>query len=471
MKGDFTRIALKKNLKKHNFSGVLHQQGKVLLDRDWNEQRDIIVNWQDQSAKDIFGPGVAAIPTKEYENFQIRSINPPTQNTIGFTITPGRIWADGHLIYLEAEDENVNELTLSATPLYGHPSSTANTSRIAILLEVWREVISGFQIPDLLLEPALGGIDTTERLHTAFAFRYYPLTSTDKSCRNVREIIKGILATEQGTLTVDFEPTEAPNDECPMEAWSGYIGLEHRLYRVEVARTTNNSGDEEFPPVRFKWSRYNGGLVGRGKFLQDEKKVKITSNLKAILGSKSTEFYMEIVQYNSNFGFWEPTFGATVVLTDDNTLSFAAGQTFLNLNRDRDNVFFRLWDGIEQISDYEGDEPNYLEAGIRLKFDRTKGNFRPGDYWVFPVRAMMKEKNSEDVFDPEAVLPNNKVPDGIKYSLVPLAIIYSEDGTFEKDIKIIDCRIRIRLGNQNICWSFLVGDDGDGTILDAIDAL
>lgn len=42
MQGDFSRWDL---LRDPNRAGVLHQQGRVLLDRDWNDQALIEVGW------------------------------------------------------------------------------------------------------------------------------------------------------------------------------------------------------------------------------------------------------------------------------------------------------------------------------------------------------------------------------------------------------------------------------------------
>ena len=53
MKGDFTRETFNKS--KH-FSRVLMQQGRVLLDADFNEQSAIILHYLRTLAADLFGP-------------------------------------------------------------------------------------------------------------------------------------------------------------------------------------------------------------------------------------------------------------------------------------------------------------------------------------------------------------------------------------------------------------------------------
>jgi len=50
MKGDFSKTTF--NAKKH-FHNVLMQQGRVLLDSDWNEQADIVAYRVETGTKDI----------------------------------------------------------------------------------------------------------------------------------------------------------------------------------------------------------------------------------------------------------------------------------------------------------------------------------------------------------------------------------------------------------------------------------
>jgi hypothetical protein len=52
MKGDFSRDNFKP---KKNYSSVRLQQGRVLLDADWNEQVDIQRHRQQQALRDIIG--------------------------------------------------------------------------------------------------------------------------------------------------------------------------------------------------------------------------------------------------------------------------------------------------------------------------------------------------------------------------------------------------------------------------------
>lgn len=436
MKGDFSKRTDPRIIRKLNWSGVLHQQGKLLLDSDWNEQTGITLNWRDQSGRDIVGAGVAAIPVQVSNSFRILEESLELRSEgLTFKITPGRMWADGILIYLVKCRKKINNSKIERIALEQPHFPEKDSNRYAILLEVWREAINGFQIPELLLEPALDGVDTTERYQTAFAFRYLKLPEKKderkKTCAEIFDVVEKIQGKKKGKLTVSFESVETADGECPIEGWSGYTGLENRLYRIEVAET-----DGAFP--KFKWSNCNGGLVGRGDKEGDT--IKITSNLQAIIDSGYQKFYMEFIQFNKNYGFWDTTFGAIVQLKEDNDLQVIT--TYLDKEPGSDNVFFRLWNDIVDVVD----EKICLEYGICLDFDIGNwNNMRPGDFWTFPVRVKGKYHDTNNEFN---VLPNMSEPYGIDYHLVPLAIATRRDEIWE----LTDCRVLFRpLTDQMNC--------------------
>src|SRR5215213_6958295 len=163
MKGDFSTW---RDERRRNFNGVLHQQGRVLLDGDWNAQTAITNDWQDTAALDIIGAGVAAVPADEPESFRVKAAE-VTVGQVKLTIAPGRVWADGLLAQLSGGADVTRFATYLDLPIAPPPATAAGTqgTRDAVVLELWREEINGFQLPNLLIEPALGGPDTTERVH------------------------------------------------------------------------------------------------------------------------------------------------------------------------------------------------------------------------------------------------------------------------------------------------------------------
>lgn len=450
MKGDFSKWQFDP---KNNFTGVLHQQGRVLLDSDWNAQTRITNNWQDTAGKDIIGPGVAGVPSDAQNSFKVQNATLNSEGRVALSVKAGRIWVDGILVLLPSEEvdpaPDVHRIaTYLQPPIQVIPPGGFNIDngiRDAVILEVWREAMNGFQMPKTLIEPALGGPDTTERAHTAMAFRLLRLADGD-TCENIRDKLKDNFS-QKGKLTVTLQPTNVRNGECPVVEGGGYTGFEHHLYRIEIAKV--NSGD-----AMFKWSQFNGGLVGRGQFKNNV--VTINANLQAIITSGLTEFYLEVVVYDPippatlGLGHWKVTYGAEVTLNNNNelqigALKFSHTPGYIPASKtpdDEDNyVFFRLWNGIRPITDFpEVSEPTIpieLRDGIRLEFEPAAGaNYVPGDYWTFQVRA-------GGIGNPE-ILINNQPPEGIHYYRVPLAILnWNGEGDLRFDPdgnEISDCR-------------------------------
>ena len=455
-----------------NFSGVLHQQGRVQLDTDWNDQTRAVDHWQGRAGRDVIGEAVAAVPATRPEGFKIEGaqvVNAGGTERVQLDVRPGHAWADGLLVYLGgAPGTTVNRMATYLEPPVQDPAGTVSSLaagvRDAVILEVSREAVNGFQSPERLIEPALGGPDTTERVHTKISFRLMRLESGE-DCHTIRAKLKDDRSA-LGKLTVSLQPVVFVPGECPAVEGGGYTGFEHQLYRIELAAT--NSG-----AARFKWSQTNGGLVGRGRFVAGTPpKVEISANLSAIVTCGLTDFYLEAVQFDANLGQWRVTYGAQATLNNQQELELAAAPTFGTLPASVDPIFFRLWNGLLNVSAFTNTAtPVELRDGIHLVFDPPAVKaYRPGDYWVFPVRAG-EIKNPQVLIDAEP-------PQGIDYHRVPLAELnWNAARHLSGPPAIEDCRRRFRsLTEQDTCCTFRVGDGlssfGDfDSIQAAIDAL
>ena len=274
MRGDFS--AWNKD-RSHNFRGTLHQQGRVLLDRDWNAQTEVFNEWQETAGRDAFGAGVAAVPAEVPASFKVtkaeKILVAPVHAEV--SVNKGRIWADGLLV------ESAQDLVRTATylnPPPGRVSDLPNGLRDAVILETWLEELSPFQKPALLIEPALGGVDTTERVHTAFRFCLFRMAAGE-TCDSIIPKLKDDFSLK-GKLTAKLNATVNSDGDCPVVESGGYTGFEHRLYRVEIAET--DGANQSW----FKWSQFNGGLVGRGFFDSKNSKVVIKANERTILATQ-----------------------------------------------------------------------------------------------------------------------------------------------------------------------------------------
>jgi hypothetical protein len=200
----------------------------------------------------------------------------------------------------------------------------------------------------------------------------------------------------------------------------------------------------------FKYSRENGGLVGRGIFQSAPNNLTITANLVAITTANQPSFYVEIEQWDAARGNWQVVCGANAALSGS-TLTFTGAKSFGAYPAAGADVFFRLWDGLEAIAAFPIQAaPNTLENGIFLQFDaEAPGLYRPRDYWTFAVRAA-------GIANPQTLI-NAKPPEGIVYHRVPLAEI-TWDNT-PKVQTIDDCRATITpLTAPRGCCTVQVGD-------------
>jgi hypothetical protein len=472
MRGDFSRW---RRERQQNFNGVLHQQGRVLLDGDWNAQTNVTNDWQDIAGRDIIGAGVAAVPADEPDGFRIDAAtiaNVPGGEQVQLTVAPGRAWVDGLLVYLNGTPPITRVATYLEPPIQD-PAAEEGTinagTRDAVVLEVWREEINGFQLPDILIEPALGGPDTTERVHTAAAFRLMRLTD-EQTCESIIGELEDDFE-NKGRLTASLVAPVVIAGDCPVAEGGGYTGFEHNLYRIEIAQTGGAA------PM-FKWSQFGGGLVGRGLFDAATKRLKITANAQAIVNSGLQEFYLEALEYDPalaaapGLGHWRVTYGAEVTLGGDGQIVLPASGLVGSIPSSTASVFFRLWNGIEEIADFTAAAPaNPLQDGILLQFDTpATGNYVAGDYWTFDVRA-------GDIPN-EEILIDDAPPEGIEYHRAPLAVLnwQASSGQLAPE-QIEDCRHVFRpLTRLAACCTFRVGDGvhshGDFlTIQEAVDKL
>ena len=465
MKGDFSEWEFDPQ---SNEIGVLHQQGRGLLDQDWNTAAVIAAIQRQIQARDAIGPFVAAVPAELKDGFKVTQAEADADG-VSVTLNPGRVWVNGFVIQVR----NWAGLPQPATylePPFHDPAVDASTIaagvRDAVILEVWPESLNAFQNPAGMLESALGGVDTTERAKLFHRLRLLRLEAGDE-CGNLQEKLADHFSSK-GKLTVTAEEITVTGD-CPVEAGGGYTGFEHYLMRVEIA-------DPDGGDARFKWSRFNGGLVGRGVKSITEDKVAIHANDQMINHCGLTEFYLEALQENADTGIWEVSYTADATLSADGELdlTYRSGSW---PGGDGNEAFFRLWDGIEEVSGYPVDpNPNELALGLRLQFDADTGmNYKPGDFWTFPVRAA-----GAVGFEADAAWPNDSAPQGVHYARVPLAVL-SWNGPVPVAItapaQIHDCRHVFQpLAQLDSCCSYTVGDGMDShgdfdSIQDAINAL
>lgn len=223
MRGDFSRFLFDPT--KH-YVAVLHQQGRVWLDSDWNEdvlQRLALVQ---QQLIDVVGPcGIPAPGTA----FQLTAS--ANANADDFRISAGRCYVNGIPCQLEANASYLTQPDFPNPPRIAMPNS-GGTLAVLVYLEVWHRPITYLE-DQTIREVALGGPDTSTRLKTVVQVKAKALPAGVGSL-NTSQAAQFLPVPGSGTLTTLQPANTAAQTPCQLPDPSNFTGTENRLYRVQI---------------------------------------------------------------------------------------------------------------------------------------------------------------------------------------------------------------------------------------------
>lgn len=313
MKGDFARVTF--NPSRH-YSQVLQQQGRVLLEADWNEQGQIQLQLLHTLVQDLVGPCWAA-----GDGFSLTSSStnadgsPKALSLTDWKLAPGHFYVDGILCV------NENECTLATQPQAPTPDFSGSRTgfedapdAFALWLDVWERHLSSVEDPTLA-DVALEGVDTCSRAQVVWQVRMLDVaaarsqlddikvalnvqqkaakeagdskriaavkqrldaleslragikdkSSTDggngesgDSCAFVRQLLGARELYAQPGLCAALGPVDVDSDPCVIAADARYRGCENQLYRVEIHQ---GGLPDATGGATLKWSRENGSVV------------------------------------------------------------------------------------------------------------------------------------------------------------------------------------------------------------------
>jgi Family of unknown function (DUF6519) len=306
-------------------------------------------------------------------------------------LSAGRLYARGLVCELEALAPLEGLLRSPLIPQAGRTD--------LLYLDVWERHLTAIDDPDLL-EPALGGADTTTRTQTAWKLDVVQDVAST-SCSDAAALLPG-------------RPTGAMRAATP----SRYQGVDNRLYRVEI----HDSGS--LGEASFKWSRDNGSVA----FAVEE-----------FLGPETLRIAPLKTPQTLGVGYWvevsgEETELAGLVGTLARVEEVSEGRNQVTLDRDVSNhrnearPRIRRWDQRSGATVPVSSDSIELEAGIEVRF--SGGEFRSGDYWTIPARPGTGPIE----------WPADEPPYGVDHQFCPLALVTWE-GTDEAPAPVIrDCR-------------------------------
>lgn len=384
MNGDITRSTFEPT---QQYTGVRHQQGRVVLDADLNEQTDIQQHDVRQTRIDVIGRTGAPIGNAGFE---------VAVNGGNVTIGAGRFYLDG--IRVEWPQELDYEAQAHAPVL-----PTADGIYLAVL-HIWERPVDAISDPHIQ-EVALGGPDTALRDELVARVELLRVTTseTTPTCATVFPEWGRLLAGSTTRMQVRLA-TGTSEDPCSIPEDAGYRGLENQLYRFEV-HTGNfdpsqaSSADTSITPS-FKWSRENAAAVaawtahnatleltvdrlgpGGTQGFAPGQTIEITDD--GLLRAASPGLIATIADV-----------GETTLVLDDSggTLAAALALAFTPSNHPR----VRRWDGggVRPLAvapaelggaEVTADGWIRIEAGIEVQFDL--GAVRSSEAWLLPART------------------------------------------------------------------------------------
>jgi outer membrane protein OmpA-like peptidoglycan-associated protein len=464
VKGDFSRDTFQRQ---HHFSRVLMQQGRVLLDSDWNEQTSILLHYLRALAADLIGqhggPG---------DGFKILCSD---DYKCDFSIARGHYYVDGILCENLAPpmcppDDDPAPLTYTSQadfPLMEDDEEQLERgASYLVYLDVWERHLTHL-VADHIREVALGGPDTASRAQIVCQVkvaREDKDTPTTIECAELLDTL--VLAKQQAPRCLRARArVESPSDDpCIIPPEARYRGAENQLYRVEIHDSGTAGATKQ--AATFKWSRDNGSVIFAIRTLQGSIVGLETLGPDDRHSLKAGD-WVEIVNDVSVLRF-APR-GLVKVKSVDRikfevTLDVPEGIDLPVFDESSTtHPLLRRWDqGSDSITVQESKWID-LEDGVQIYFE-AGGYYRSGDYWLVPARTATGDVLWPTVPGPDGIAaPQPLPPNGIEHHYAPLArIALDQYGN-------VSCRDECRCSFTPLCGAMATpSPSSDQTLLNQV---
>lgn len=441
MAGNYTRLRFDAL---NDVSGLLQQQGRVMLDQDWNELVEVIDRRWRAETIDIIGKGV--VPKETPHGFEIK-----VTAGNGLSIGVGRIYVDGML----AENHGANlqydpvleemsgadPIDFAAQKYIPNPWPFGGTNPFAVpttagphlvYLDVWKREATYLQASDLVDKAV--GLDTTTRLQTVWQAKVLPNIPAGSTCGSTLTAWDTITARSAGQLTTAAAGVPASTDPCTIPPNAGYRGADNRTYRVEI----HTAGG--FGTAQFKWSRNNASMATQVTG------INATANVLTVVRTKRDSVlrftpgaWVEVTDDFHEFAGLPGELHQIVTIDDVKltiTLKTALKPAEFNVaSPTQRNTRVVLWDEVGTVRDINNaivvdvdqngglipvkqNTTVVLEDGIQVTFGldpavTSNPQFHVGDYWIFTARAV----------DASVEILTKAPPRGIHHHFCRLAVV------------------------------------------------
>jgi hypothetical protein len=464
---------------RYQYKGVVTQQGRVIVDRDFNALQDIVNGRTEVDAADVIGPcgtpdnGFAiSLPDTSPPSPPLWSppapLPPPFLHPFDFLIAPGTMYVGGQRAVLpERQAGKAISYSYFDQPDFIRPDdplpvegSPLRQSAIELVyLHLFEQEVSAVEDPDLL-DAALGGVDTTQRLRLMRRVQRLPVQNED--CVSAWAEATALWLKQKGLyldpetlrlvpqvqLRVGFTQEQAVTGACDPVASGGYLGADNQLIRVQIS-DAGVPGDAT-QPAKLLWGYDNASflyrvaaVVSNGSMLQlardppDQFHIPQTGQAVEILKAAAI--------LESEPDETDPTGRRTIVRcvaeatgvirtlaqpygpasSSDTTkyivLDRALPSDYAN---DTNPLFLRVWQAelpFNQAGDTVelSDPSTNATTGIKITLSTPKGEaLTAGAFWMIAARP-----STPQAVYPERLLTAPQPPDGPRQWACPLAVI------------------------------------------------
>src|SRR5215471_7330981 len=405
-----------------DFAGVVLQQGRLLLDADFNELVALLDRRLRAETIDLtsFGPdpnqaGESWVPRQTPDGFRV------TASGGNLTIGRGRMYVDGLLAENHgeqltgfdpelAERAGTADTDYAEQPYWPTPDLLPGNGPHLAYLDVWDREVTALEDPDLV-EIAVG-VDTTARTQTVWQVRLLQNTG-NASCASDDDEIPGwsdLIAPSAARLTTGTVDVSADDDPCELPPEGGYRGLENQTYRVEV----HDAGAPG--TATFKWSRDNGSVAIPVVEMVSTTVLRLATVGKDDVLRVSTNDWVEILDDHYELNQKPGVLRKVTVDDAERTITFSGAiPTDLRPASADDaakrHLRVRRWDQSGAVKDGNGNQLTDLDAsgssglitvpasastqvqlehGVVVSFSVAAGGsgvLHSGDHWIFAART------------------------------------------------------------------------------------
>lgn len=387
MTGDMTSVPLRAD---DRWTTARMQQGRVLLDTDWNLNLDGPARDSRRLAADTIGPAGVPVGSTAFQVALAGGV---------LTVGAGTMWVDGLLARNPADLSYADQAQITPLP---------TTGTWVVYLDVFPEEVQAAEDPAGLLDPALDGIDTTTRTRVGWRVRTAPAQApTCGGAALPPGVSTGRLDVVRSAAPVSPDPCAPPDDPRTR--------LPDGLLRIEVV----DAGTEA--TARFAWSYADGS---------DAVAAGVAGTAVTLAPSRSVTFSPGDLVEVSTLARREdrvdhgPLFTVTAVTPqaggDEVTLATASA-----LSGNPPGTCLRRWDG--ETAGAAATVPLTLAGNdTGIAFTAGAGAYLVGDWWGVRVRG-----SAADAVETLTAA----APDGIRHVMAPLAVVDLAAG-----VVLTDCR-------------------------------